>query len=96
MRELFWTLIAIWMWFSGPVHAEVVVDQGDSKYIFKIDGKPVSPAQAAKSAESNEIERCSPIKGALSADGKDAVAYKCKIVVLSYSARTGIPHWKVK
>lgn len=77
-------------------HAEVSVDQGNSKYIFKVAGKIVSPVKAAELAPTNEIERCSPIKDALTEDGQAAAAYKCKAVKLEYSAKTGTPHWKTK
>lgn len=77
-------------------HAEVSMDKGDSKYIFKVGGKIVSPIQAAQAAPTNEIERCAPVKGAVKEDGSDAVVYKCKAVKLEYKAKTGVPTWKTK
>ena len=81
---------------GGLVHAEVSVDKGESKYIFKVHGQIVSPVKAAELAPTEEVERCAPVKGAVTESGQDAIAYKCGAVKLEYSAKTGVPHWKKK
>lgn len=93
MKSLITVLIVL---VSVSAFAEVSVDDGTTKVIFKVGGKIVSPIDAAKAAPDHEVERCNPIKGALNASGSAAEVYKCKAVKLEYSLKTGAPHWKAK
>lgn len=98
MKCLCIALIVLVMQLVGGAYsrAEVVMGSDSNPYIFKVEDKIVTPAEAVKSADSHEVTRCTPIKGATTAKGDAAVAYKCKVVVLEYSPKSGIPHWKVK
>ncbi len=89
-------LLLVFSLFAAGARAEVGIDDGTSAVIFKIDGKVASAVDAAKSASGHEIEKCTPIKGAVSSSGAAAVAFKCKTVVLVYNVKTGTPHWKNK
>lgn len=76
--------------------ADVIVEESGTKAIFKINGHQSSPVDAQDAARnnSNRIERCTPIKGAVSASGGETVAYKCKFVVLVINPKTGTTKWK--
>ena len=81
---------------ASPAAADVVIEEPGSKAIFKVNGKKASPveAQEASRNDQNLIERCMPIKGAVSLDGNEAFAYRCKIVVLVINSKTGTTKWK--
>lgn len=82
---------------AGRAHAEVSMDDGTtSRYVFRVAGKVVSPVEAVKAAPSNDVERCTPVKDTVDADGKPVVALKCHTVKLVYKKNTGIPSWKAK
>ncbi len=88
-------LVAILL--TGAIsHADVIVEESGTKAIFKINGVPASPvdAQSAARDTSKRIERCTPIKGAVSASGGETAAYKCKFVVLVINPKTGTTKWK--
>lgn len=78
------------------VSAEVIVEESGSKAIFKVSGAQVTPVQAQEAARSPNarVERCTPIKGAVSASGGEVGAYKCKFVVLVINPKTGTTKWK--
>ena len=82
--------------FVSTGHAAVVMDDNTGNAIFKINGKTVTPAEAAAKAPSETITKCMPIKGAVSASGGEATAYKCKEVNYACSPKTGNCHWKSK
>lgn len=74
--------------------AEVIVEESGSKAIFRVNDKNVSPVDAQEAARnnSNKVERCSPIKDAMTSDGNPA--YRCKRVVLVINPKTGTTKWK--
>ncbi len=84
---------------SAAVHADVIVEESGSKSIFKVNDSKVSPVQAQEAARnnSNKVERCTPIKDAVFDDvaaPKEAIAYRCKRVVLVINPKTGTTKWK--
>lgn len=87
---ILFTLISAGMYAK----AEVVVEETTSNAIFMINGRQSSPvdAQNAARTSSNKVEKCTPIKGAITSDGKPA--YKCKVVALVINPKTGTTKWK--
>lgn len=78
---------------STQAHAKVVVEESGSDAYFEVDGKKASPAEASEAAKtSDDIKKCTPIKGAITSDGKPA--YKCKQVVKRINPKTGNSNWK--
>lgn len=73
--------------------ARVSVEESGSKAIFKVSGKAVSPVDAQGAAVGDApIERCTPIKDAMTSDGNPA--YRCKRVQLTINPKTGTTKWK--
>lgn len=74
--------------------AEVVVQETTSNSIFMVNDRQASPvdAQEASRTASNKVERCTPIKGAITSDGKPA--FKCKRVNLVINPKTGTTKWQ--
>lgn len=94
MKQLL--LTAMLLTLCAQASARTMVDSGTNNAVFKLDGKVVSPVEASQGSDNHDIEKCTPIKGALSADGSEALAYKCKFVVRVINPKTGNSTWKSK
>lgn len=77
-------------------HAEARMGTNTTDVVIKADDKVVDAKAAIKLADDHEMKRCTPIKDAADSSGKEIKAYKCKVVVLEYNPKTGLPHWKAK
>ncbi len=90
MKQLLTVLLAL---TALNASAEVIVEESGSKATFHVNGRQVSPVDAQEAARSNgTVERCMPIKDAITSDGKPA--YKCKRVALVINPKTGTTKWK--
>ena len=89
-------VLATVLGFSAA-HAEVVAfEESGANTVFKIDGKVSTPVEALAAAPKHQIEKCTPIKGAMDVNGKSIGAVKCKVVVLMFNPKTGMPKWKTR
>lgn len=77
---------------SQAAIAEVTVEESGTKAIFLLNGRQISPVEATEAAKtSSKLQRCTPIKDALTGDGKPA--YRCKFVKMVINPKTGTTKW---
>lgn len=87
------TILATLLLIGSYASAEIIVEEPGSKAIFQVNDRTVSPVEAqAAAAGHNKVVRCSPIKDAMTSDGKPA--YRCKQVSLVINPKTGTTKWK--
>lgn len=92
---MFKLIIAGLMVCTGAI-ADVVVEEAGGNAVFKVDGKQSTPVEAQEAARTgkHKVEKCTPIKGAVSSDGENTSAYRCKRVILRINPKTGSTSWK--
>lgn len=93
--------LAAFLFFGHYGFADVIVDNGQTDVIFKVDGKASSPSDANKAAQAGrKVTKCSPVKNKnyVTKDGESiaGAVYNCREVDLVVSAKTGASHWKNK